>query len=281
MIKYIQLIRVKHWIKNFLIFLPLIFSHSFDKIDFINIILGFLSFSFISSFVYIINDIKDLNNDKKHPKKKFRPLASNKISITSAIKISIILLIISLVVNYFITRSFFDKASLVLVGYLIINILYSFGMKNMQILDVVLLATGFILRVYYGAFIIDVPVSNWLFLTILNVSLYLGLGKRKKELLIKDDVRKVLKHYDETFLDKFMNICLTLVIVFYSLWVIEQEIKFLFLSIPIVMIIFMQYMLYMDKSDEGDPITILFENKTIILTCCTYVIFMIITMFVI
>lgn len=281
MIKYIQLIRVKHWIKNFLIFLPLIFSHSFDKIDFINIILGFLSFSFISSFVYIINDIKDLNNDKKHPKKKFRPLASNKISITSAIKISIILLIISLVVNYFITRSFFDKASLVLVGYLIINILYSFGMKNMQILDVVLLATGFILRVYYGAFIIDVPVSNWLFLTILNVSLYLGLGKRKKELLIKDDVRKVLKHYDETFLDKFMNICLTLVIVFYSLWVIEQEIKFLFLSIPIVMIIFMQYMLYMDKSDEGDPITILFENKTMILTCCTYVIFMIITMFVI
>ena len=182
--------------------------------------------------------------------------------------------------NYFATKVLFTSALICLLAYLVINLFYSFGAKDIPILDIAILATGFILRVYYGAFIINVPVSNWLFLTILSASLFMGLGKRKKELKIKEDVRKVLKEYNENFLSSFMNICLGLLIVFYSLWTIEQNISYLFLSIPMLIIILMQYMLYMENSDEGDPTTILFQSKPLIVSVLIYLIFMILVMVV-
>ena len=158
---------------------------------------------------------------------------------------------------------------------MIINILYSMGLKNIAILDIILLATGFIIRVYYGASIINVPVSDWLFLTILNASLFLGLGKRKKELINNKDSRKVLKEYNEAFLDRFQYISLGLMLVFYSLWTIEQDIKFLSLTIPLLIIIFMKYCLIIEKSDEGDPTTILYQDKMLLFLCLIYGISMI------
>ena len=108
----------------------------------------------------------------------------------------------------------------------------------------------------------------------------MGLRKRKKELKIKEEVRKVLKEYNENFLNNFMNICLCLLIVFYSLWTMEQNIRYLFLSIPMVIVILMQYMLYMENSDEGDPITILFQSKPLIVSVFIYLVFMILVMVV-
>lgn len=281
MIKYIKLIRVKHWIKNGLIFLPLIFSKSFLWTNIFDTVLAFFAFSLMASFIYIINDIRDIEKDRKHPRKKNRPIASGAISIKKAICVAIVVLVLSIILNYFSTGVVFSPALICLLSYLIVNLCYSFGMKNIPILDVVLLAMGFIIRVYYGAAIIDVPVSNWLFLTILNASFFLGLGKRRKEFKIKDEVRAVLKNYNEKFLESFMNICLTLVIVFYSLWTVEQNNQYLFLSIPLLITIFMQYMLYMENSDEGDPITLLFQNKSLLITAMIYVIFMGIVMVVI
>ena len=124
-----------------------------------------------------------------------------------------------------------------------------------------MLASGFILRVYYGAAIINVAVSDWLFLTILSGSLFLGLGKRKKELINSEKSRKVLQEYNEAFLDKFQYVTLGLMLVFYSLWVIEQDIKYLSFTIPLIIIIFMRYCLIIEKSDEGDPTTILYQDK--------------------
>ena len=281
MIKYIKLIRVKHWIKNGLIFLPLIFSKSFLWTNIFDTVLAFFAFSLMASFIYIINDIRDIEKDRKHPRKKNRPIASGAISIKKAICVAIVVLVLSIILNYFSTGVVFSPDLICLLSYLIVNLCYSFGMKNIPILDVVLLAMGFIIRVYYGAAIIDVPVSNWLFLTILNASFFLGLGKRRKEFKIKDEVRAVLKNYNEKFLESFMNICLTLVIVFYSLWTVEQNNQYLFLSIPLLITIFMQYMLYMENSDEGDPITLLFQNKSLLITAMIYVIFMGIVMVVI
>ena len=129
------------------------------------------------------------------------------------------------------------------------------------IVDIILLASGFILRVYYGASIINVEVSDWLFLTILSGSLFLGLGKRKKELITSEKSRKVLQEYNEAFLDKFQYVTLGLMLVFYSLWVIEQDIKYLSFTIPLIIIIFMRYCLIIEKSDEGDPTTILYQDK--------------------
>lgn len=273
--KYIELIRAKHWIKNLLIFIPLICSGFINAENVLNLIIGFFSFSFISSFVYIINDIKDIEKDKLHPRKKKRPLPSGKITKKRAILISIILLIASLSFNYIIYKEILNVSFYLLLAYMIINILYSMGLKNIAILDIILLATGFIIRVYYGASIINVPVSDWLFLTILNASLFLGLGKRKKELINNKDSRKVLKEYNESFLDKFQYISLGLMLVFYSLWTIEQDIKFLSLTIPLLIIIFMKYCLIIEKSDEGDPTTILYQDKMLLFLCLIYGISMI------
>ncbi len=280
MMNYIKLIRIKHWIKNGLIFLPIFFSLSFTKENIISTIWAFFAFSFMASTIYIINDIKDVKKDRNHPKKKTRPIASGKVTIPSAIILAILLFISSIILNYFATKVLFTSALICLLAYLVINLFYSFGAKDIPILDIAILATGFILRVYYGAFIINVPVSNWLFLTILSASLFMGLGKRKKELKIKEEVRKVLKEYNENFLNNFMNICLCLLIVFYSLWTMEQNIRYLFLSIPVVIVILMQYMLYMENSDEGDPITILFQSKPLIVSVFIYLVFMILVMVV-
>ena len=268
--KYLKLIRVKHWIKNLLIFIPLICSGFINIDNVLNLIIGFFSFSFISSFVYIINDIKDIEKDKLHLRKKKRPLPSGKITKKRAILISIILLIASLSFNYIIYKEILNVSFYLLLAYMIINILYSMGLKNIAILDIILLATGFIIRVYYGASIINVPVSDWLFLTILNASLFLGLGKRKKELINNKDSRKVLKEYNEAFLDRFQYISLGLMLVFYSLWTIEQDIKLLSLTIPLLIIIFMKYCLIIEKSDEGDPTTILYQDKMLLFLCLIY-----------
>ncbi len=273
--KYLKLIRVKHWIKNILIFLPIICARMLNSDSIVKTILGFLSFSLISSFIYIINDIKDIEKDKNHPRKKNRPLASGAVKKQTAILIAVVMLILSLSITIIINKSITNLSLYLLLSYMIINIAYSLGLKNIAIIDIVLLSSGFILRVYYGASLFDIEVSSWLFLTILNASLFLGLGKRRKELMNTKESRIVLKDYNESFLEKFQYLTLTLTIVFYSLWTIEQNIKYLYFTIPLLMIIFMKYCLFIEKNDEGDPITVLFEDKILILLCMIYGISMI------
>ena len=279
--KYLQLVRIKHWIKNFLIFIPMICGGVVNIENLLQTLLAFLSFSFMTSFIYIINDVRDIEKDKLHPRKKNRPLASGKIKKNTAIYIAVIMLILSILFNILLTDKILSLSLYFLIAYMIINMAYSFGLKNVAIIDVVLLASGFIIRVYYGAAIVELEVSNWLFLTILNASLFLGLGKRKKELINNKDSRKVLKEYNEEFLDKFQYLCLGLMLVFYSLWTIEQKIEYLFLTIPIIMIIFMKYCLVIEKSDEGDPITILYQDKFLLGLCGFYGIVMLILLVVI
>ena len=278
--KYLQLIRVKHWIKNFLVFLPLVCSGLLTVENTLLSIGSFFAFSFACSFIYIINDIKDIDKDKLHPRKKNRPLASGKIKKSTAICIAVLIVVLSLTINILITKSIINISFLFLLIYIIINILYSLGLKNIAIIDIVLLTAGFIIRVYYGASIVNVEVSNWLFLTIMSASLFLGLGKRKKELINNKESRKVLTEYNESFLDKFQYLSLTLVIVFYSLWSIEQDVKYLSFTIPLLIIIFMKYSLNIEKNNEGDPTTILYQDKLLFSLCIVYGIVMILFMVV-
>ncbi len=271
---YLKLIRVKHWIKNLLIFIPLVCSRHLNIDNILLCIEGFFSYCFASSFIYIINDIKDIDKDRLHPRKKDRPLPSGKIKKSTAIFIAILMLILSITINNLINNNFFNTSLYFLLGYIIINICYSFGLKNEAIIDIVILAAGFVIRVYYGASIIEVDVSSWLFLTIMSSSLFLGLGKRKKELINNKESRKVLQEYNETFLDKFQYLSLCLTIVFYSLWTIEQSIKYLYLTIPLFIIIFMKYSLNIEKNDEGDPTTILYQDKLLMGLCFIYGIMM-------
>lgn len=267
---YIKLIRPKHYIKNLLIMLPLLFNGDFFNIKKLELLfMGFLSFSFLASCIYILNDIRDIDKDRLHPTKKNRPLASGKVSIGNAyILFSILLIIVFLIVLY-------CKLNIIsiflLLFYFVINILYSFGLKNIPLLDVVILVSGFFVRVLYGASILDITVSNWLYLTVISISFFFALGKRRNE-IIKNGSRgrSVLKKYSKDFLDKNMYMFLSMSIIFYSLWVSDKYLtfkngNFLIWTVPIVMIIIMRYSMIIESDCDGDPVEVITRDKIIVL----------------
>lgn len=283
MVKYLKLIRVKHWIKNFLIFLPLIFSKNINIANIILVILGFISFSLASSAIYIINDIKDKEKDSKHPTKKNRPIASGAISVNNALLVMVILLLMTIGIliylsldNYFI--------SLYIIGYILLNIMYSMKLKNIPLLDVTILALGFLIRVLYGGALINVEVSSWLFLTVLSISFYLGLGKRRNELKVQEKVgntRNVLKYYNKEFLDKNMYMCLCMTIIFYSLWCQDLNYEYIMWTVPLVILICMKYSLNIESNSSGDPVEVVFKDKVLIVLGLVYALSLIIILYVI
>jgi len=264
---YIQLLRPRHYLKNALIFLPLIFSGLLlNSHALASSVAAFAAFSLLASTVYIINDLRDKELDKLHPKKKFRPLASGAVSTPAAITMVVLLLVLVAVFQYLAN---FSVIGFGLLGfYLLINVLYSFGLKNIPIVDIAILSLGFVIRVFYGADAIDVDVSNWLYLAVLASSFYLGLGKRRNEIKgLGTSTRKVNRHYTQEFLDKNMYVCLGLTIVYYSLWAIDpnQPVKLMFLTVPVVIAIVMTYSLAVESAEsDGDPVNVLMSSRPLI-----------------
>lgn len=278
--EYIKLMRCKHYIKNFLIFLPIIFSFQFQNITaLITVILGFISFCFVSSIVYILNDACDIEKDRKHPTKCHRPLAAGTISKRAAyITIGVLTILV-------IGIQICMKANLWGVGilglYLLLNIAYSKSLKHKPLIDIVILVSGFFLRVLYGAVIIGVEISSWLYLTIISFSFYLSLGKRRNEIEKNGtQSRKVLQYYTKEFLDKNMYMCLALTIVFYALWCVSPmsmekfNSQYLIWTVPLVMIICMKYSLTVEGDSHGDPVEVLLSDKILMALVGLYVIIM-------
>ena len=178
---FLNLIKIKHWIKNFFIFTPLIFSlQLFNTKSLFQSIVSFFNFSFVAVFVYIINDIKDKKTDSQHPAKSQRPIASGKISIPVAVCTGAFFF----AAGIYCALLFNPKTVFILVSYFIINIFYTFFLKEIVILDVFIIATGFCLRVLLGSMAIGVELSHWMLLTTFSVSLVLGFGKRRHELVL-------------------------------------------------------------------------------------------------
>lgn len=277
---YLKLMRIKHYIKNLLIFLPLIFSMSFYSIENdIKILIGFILFSLTCSIVYIINDIADVEKDRKHPKKCNRPIASGRVSKKEAYILAIVLFIVVVTGNICIKANI--GSVLVLLGYFLLNIIYSKKLKNIPLLDIACLVSCFVLRVFYGATLINVEVSNWLYLTIMSFSCYLALGKRRNELQKvdnKSNTREVLKYYNKDFLDKNMYMCLALAIGFYSMWCvdtynIERFGNQLMFTVPIFLLICMKYSLNIEGDSFGDPVEVLLSDKVLVALVLLFVIF--------
>ena len=268
---YLKLIRVKHYCKNVLIFLPMFFGGVvFDKNRIVNAFLGFIAFSLLASVVYIINDYRDIEKDKKHPTKKNRPLASGAVSRKSAILCALVFSIITIAITLYM-RSYI--AALLLLGYLLLNILYSMRLKNIPIVDVVILASGFVIRVFYGGIVTGVTISKWLYLVIVTGSLYMGLGKRRNEIRAQTDSRDVLRFYNENFLDKNMYVCVALVNVFYALWSIEMPNPRMIWSVPFFIVLLMCYSLDIEGDSDGDPVEVIVHDKVLIGIIITYAIF--------
>lgn len=280
---YLKLIRVKHWLKNFLVVLPLFFSINLFNTNLIyKCIIAFIIFSFSSSIVYIINDLSDLEKDKLHPIKKYRPLASNKISKKNAISIIIILilLLVPLIgLLYKLQNNIF--VILMPIIYIVVNILYTKLLKNVPIIDVTIIVIGFLLRVLYGGVSIDVQVSKYLYLMIIFGSYFLGFGKRRNE-IIKNGYksRKVLSMYNKDFLDKNMYVAFSLAIVSYTLWCVDPTTiarignDYVFWTIPLLMIILQLYSLNIEGNSHGDPIEVVINDKKLLVASIIYIVVM-------
>jgi 4-hydroxybenzoate polyprenyltransferase len=216
----IKTMRPRQWIKNGFVFFALIFDRQLFLLDpFLRTLAGFFLFCLISSAVYLFNDIADVEADRNHPEKKYRPIASGQLPIRVAWAAALLLVVISLPLGYLLSPGFF----VVLLTYLVINLLYSRWLKHVPILDVMIIALGFVLRVAAGVTLITVErFSPWLYVITLLFSLYLGLGKRRAEinLLSQGAVahRKVLDGYTLPLLDQYITIVSGMTIIAYSLY---------------------------------------------------------------
>jgi len=319
--------RPKHWLKNALVAFALIFGRRFAVADILTIVGGIVAFCLISSAVYILNDIFDVENDRKHEVKKNRPVAAGLVSVRFAWFLMALLVILSIALSIFtiIVRSVhFERmypinltnaynafiasyqargllldysgvppewltsyrhftvsmhfgTVILLIVYFVLNWGYSAKYKNIPIVDVLILSSGFLIRIFYGAWMIGQPVSDWLYLTVLALSLYMGLGKRRNELIALDELagetRKVLSLYTKDFLDKNMLVCLTLTIVFYSFWTLDLENNMLVWSVPLVLTIVMRYSFLTEIKRFADPVDVLLNDKPLIFLTLMYMVF--------
>ncbi len=285
--------RIHHWIKNLLIFAALICSGNLTDIyRLANVLWGFASFCLISSGIYFVNDMLDAKNDREHPTKCSRPIASGEIPMVSAFIAAALLIGAGFMLNVFFINSPVNTphaiwAYVLPLSYIALNIGYSLGLKNIPILDISILVAGFIIRILYGAAITDIKISNWLYLTVIASSFYFSLGKRRNELkrMASDSTRKVLSLYTEGFLDKNMYMCLALTNVFYALWSMDTKTVALYHNIrpiwtvPLVLLICMKYSMDIEGDSDGDPVEVVIRDKVLMLMCAAYAALMLILLY--
>lgn len=282
----VRLLRPRHWLKNAFIFAPLIFSlNLFVTARLLHSALCFIAFCLASSFIYILNDFVDREADRRHPVKKKRPLAAGTVSTAGAAALAGFCLCASLVLSLLL-----DLRILVVVSaYIALNVLYSIRVKNIVILDVFSIAIGFVLRIFAGSFAIDVPISNWILLCTLSVSLFFGFGKRRHDLAILRDFKKnraVLTEYSLPLLDYMMVLSATLTCVTYSLYVADPQTALklksdkLMLTIPFVLYGICKYLyIIFKKNGGGDPAEVVSKDLGIIVTGTLWVASMIILLY--
>ena len=268
-------LRIHHYTKNLLVFVALACSGCFfDIYKLIPGIWSFLAFCMISSSVYIFNDIHDVEKDRNHPTKCQSPFASGAISLKKGWTMFFVLICLAVAFN---CMAYSLLSSVLLLLYFTLNIAYSLGLKDIPILDVTILVSGFLIRVLYGAVMTQIEVSNWLYLTVIASAFYFALGKRRNELKRVETgvTRKVLSFYTEGFLDKNMYMCLGLANTFYALWAMDKGSaggysKYLIWTVPIVFLIFMKYSLNIEGNSDGDPVEVLVHDKILIALCVIY-----------
>jgi 4-hydroxybenzoate polyprenyltransferase len=221
----IRLVRPNQWIKNLFLFAALVFAKELFEVDKILITLrAFAAFCLTASSVYIINDILDVEADRAHPKKRFRPIAARTITVPQAL----VLLAGILALDVVLVLPLLSRFKVILAGYFVMNLAYSFKLKEIMLLDVFIIAAGFMLRVLGGAYAIDVAVSSWLVLCTMFISLFLGFAKRRGELAAMQSSgglfeRKVLQQYRQEVLDQILTITGAGTVISYALYTVAPR----------------------------------------------------------
>lgn len=265
---YIHQMRPRQYAKNLFIFAPLIFDRQlFSGQALLRTVLGFFILCILSSGIYVLNDIVDVNADRNHPQKKYRPIASGKISIRNAKIFCACLFCISFTAAFLLSREFFLLCLLMLC----INLAYSFKLKHLPLIDVITIGILFLIRVYSGSILIGVQLfSPWLYIVTFMLALYLGFGKRRAELAslqgIENTTRPVLDGYTVPFLDQLITIISAVIIISYALYTFSgpavPDNNRLLLSIPFVVYGIFRYLyLVQVKHQGGAPEEVLFSDR--------------------
>lgn len=260
--EYVRLMRIRHWIKNFLLFLPAFFAgRLFETAIFSVLVPGFFAMSLYSSAVYVFNDLCDAPQDRQNERKRERPIAKGTVSGRAAVILIAVLIILASLLN--LTAYGFSLPALLPLVFLIFNIGYSAGLKNVPILDLVILVSGYIIRIFYGSLATGIGVSGWFFMTIVALSFFLAFGKRRNEKRSPDSAsRPVLARYTETFLTEGTYLFLALFITFYALWSMHGEaaISPAAFTVPLVIVIALRYSHDIEKGGGGDPVGVIFSD---------------------
>ena len=265
-------LRPQQWVKNFVLFAGLIFSQNLGRLDLIlETVAGFALFCLLSSSVYIFNDIMDVESDRKHPLKSARPIASGKMSISTATLLFVIFAAIALGLSFLLNPIF----ALTALSYFILNLLYSVYLKNVVIIDVMSIAAGFVIRAVAGAVIIGVEISAWLVVCTILLALFLGFGKRRHELVLLEnqatDHRRILSEYSPYFLDQMISVVTASTVVAYAFYTLSPEVEtklgtgHMDLTIPFVLYGVFRYLyLIHQKEGGGSPTRMLLSDKPIL-----------------
>lgn len=262
---YIQLMRPLQWVKNVFVLAPLFFSYQFKTFEsWIPSLTAVWCFILISSAVYIVNDINDVKEDRSHPRKRKRPIASGKISTLNAAFLAAFLFLVAIISLLTLPLACSITAAI----YIILQVAYTYKLKNHAIFDVLIIASGFVLRVLVGSYAINTPVSPWIILTTYLLALFLGFGKRYHELSLDGYGRKrqSLQRYSKPLLDRLIGISCVSALLSYALYAVEtarllEKTELVYTVIFVIFGLF-RYLqvLYLDDKG-GEPEKILLKDK--------------------
>jgi 4-hydroxybenzoate polyprenyltransferase len=272
--------RPKQWTKNLIIFAGLVFSQNFFHPEFLKAsILAFIAFCLCASSVYIINDIKDLEQDRLHPVKKLRPLPAGRIRPQTAVLFSVILVVVSLTLGFNLDLNF----GLLLALYWIMMIVYSFKLKHMVIVDILVISAGFIIRAVSGAVVLDVLISRWLLACAIFLSLFLILAKRRNEIVELGsnaaNHRAILEEYGERFLDQMIAVVTACTIISYVLYTVDPgtvekfQTQGLIWTVPFVIYGIFRYLyLVYQRNLGGRPEMVLLMDRPLLLSIFLWIV---------
>jgi len=265
-------LRPAQWLKNVLVFAPLVFAHqALERDALLRSLAVFALFCLASGAVYLVNDLLDRASDREHPVKCRRPIASGALSPAAAGAAAALIGAGALAAS----ARLDPRLALVVAAYLLVNLLYSRVLKHLVILDVMTIATGFVLRVVAGGIAVGVPLSSWLLLCTSLLALFLGFGKRRHELVLLEvnasTHRPILAEYSPYFLDQLIAVVTTSTLVTYALYTMDPAVHqklgtpYLPLTIPFVLYGIFRYLyLVHQKQEGGDPSQIIFSDKALL-----------------
>lgn len=250
----LKLLRVRQWLKNLMLFFPPFLGGTlFTNIGILQMLIPFSAFCFVSSSSYILNDVFDRDNDRHHPDKRMRPIASGAVPTSFALLFAAVLLTGSVILAWNISTTFL----LLLSAYFLVSLAYSIKLKEIVLVDIFCIAAGFLLRLEAGGVAFRVPISGWLFLSVFLLALFLSAGKRlaEKNRLGEDarHHRKSLSAYPKGFLEGVMYMAGAAVLVTYSLYAITRNSQLLLYSVPLCCFGLLRYILRIRAGKSGDP----------------------------